>query len=1061
MKLWVLFLFLLLLPTPAEPHSHKFVVRAIRDRSAWELTNGRLGAKHGARAVLVNANVASRLRTLRPNEFDVQEYVTPILVQENENNVVVVRFNREVLPTDLGKIRSAVRGVDVVRIQKLSFDRVGLVLARNVSVENVRPITDLDAVQYVSGVTPFERHALMEYRQIWGTADSYVAFLATNSTVALADTGIDAAHCAFEALGAPTALLKDVALDPNATPNTGMKIRVYVSVCTSMMSDGGSGTCVSSTDYTDAAQGHGTAMASVLAGTECTPADPDAERGGVSGQIVFFDLLSGSGSYLVLPLHLQDMFASALAFGAQTFAASWGAGCRNLYDDTAIQADTFIRANSKALLVFSAGNCGNSLPKGVASPATAKNVLSVGATMSGADVYVDGSRHFASSDVVANAANYARTSVASFTSVGSSVRRIPLVATSGVMVSSAEAGTSAGFFLVSGTSPAAQVAAAIMETIRQNLRGVGVDATAATLRASAIAVAVPLQKTVDVGATKVYVSTDNPASRGYFGTLMPSWANESDWTVRQTSVASFDVVSFCGSSFATIAVAWDDPPGVAGSTRPLLNELFVVVVDAAGNVLAHDLDVDNNHKKVSVTSAAAWRLSVSSDMMSEAQSFSVVVVNSPLGSTALTSCSDACAPLDAPRPLPCAASHATGLRTCVSGSVECWPATCDTGYEFVAGSKTCAAAPASGSSSCSEYLAWNGTTCVCVGDILCSDSTIVQCRNGVFSASPNCVVTRADITQEYEYVSNEPFVVHSTSPSVAPWLAFAVGALEILGLGFVFGTSFVRKRKSKKRLVACLDTNDGPFLVSYILQGLFAVLGVALLETSVEASVVFLAAWLVAVAASVYTVPRTHVIAATFVVALVVLVVGLAESYSPQWGTNFIYVAGAFVIVVTLMTRSIPEAYVVYACLSVVLGVWLVVSGSVLLCNADETGTCTSSAHVGVATAWILSGLVCVVLGVYMFDPCDCTVEDSAGTDGNANKSRCRRCRCLCTPDGADTDNAAFDFANTPTTPHPPDTASGQVKQDPPATTNNDRFGRVDPARASSTAEDTPGLRRR
>lgn len=1019
----------------ARAHTHKFIVRAIRDRSAWELTNGRLGAKHGARAVLVNANVAARLRELRPNEFDVQEYATPLDVRDNESNVVVVRFIREVGPADIGRVRAALRE-RATRVQKISSDRVAVVLARNASRAALEPLADVDAVAYVSGVVPFERHAVLEFQNVWGVADAWTAFLQTNTTVALADTGIDTAHCAFapSAGTVPTALLKDTVLDPNATPDAGTKVRAYVSVCTSLMSDGGAGTCVSSTDASDAAQGHGTAMASVLAGTECVPNDPDAERGGVSGQIVFFDLLRGSGTYLVLPLNLADMFASAVAFGAYTFAASWGAGCRSSYDDTAIQVDTFVRANPLVLLVFSAGNCGNSLPRGMASPATAKNVLSVGASMSGSAVYVDGTRHFSSGDVVANAANYEPTSVASFTSMGyglgSSVRRMPLVAAPGVMVSSAEAGTAQGFFLVSGTSPAAQVAAAILETIRVQLRRSGVEPTAATLRAAAVAVAVPATKTVTVGSTKVYPTSDDPRSRAFFGTLRPVFANESDWSVRQTSVSSFGVVSFCGSGRATVAVAWDDPPALAGSTRPLMNELFVIVTTAAG-VAAADLDVDNNHKRVA-TPSDAWRLSIAADMMSAPQTVSVVAVGSSAGASALGSCADACAPLDAPRPLPCAAAHATGLRACVGGTAQCWPQTCDAGYEFQSGTTTCVAG--AGTASCGEFLAWNGTACVCVGDVLCSDSSLVRCVDGAYEGpgSPACVVTRADVQQEYEYVSTEPFVVHAPAPSVAPWLAFAVAALEVLGFALVMGTLMCRRRK-------CLETNDVLSVAAFVLQAMFAVLAVALLETSVEASFVFLVAWLLGVFGFLFTVPPERIVAATIIMALVVLVVGLAESYSPRWGTNLIFLSGAFVVVATLMSRSVPEAYVIFACLAVVVGVWLIVAASAQLCNADADGRCTSPAHLGVAIAWLVLGLASVVAGVYMFDPCACTcARADADADPDADpdakkkrRGRCRDCcRCRCSPDSDDTSDAAFvDRGRQESSAEPLQTQPGEVRR--------------------------------
>lgn len=87
--------------------------------------------------------------------------------------------------------------------------------------------------------------------------------------------------------------------------------------------------------------------------------------------------------------------------------------------------------NPTWVATVSAGNAG---PLSGSDPATAKNVLSMGATFLGEDAYIDGSRGILSSAVMMDPTAYAATTVVAFTSRGpwADGRRAPLVCAPGV-----------------------------------------------------------------------------------------------------------------------------------------------------------------------------------------------------------------------------------------------------------------------------------------------------------------------------------------------------------------------------------------------------------------------------------------------------------------------------------------------------------------------------------------------------------------------------------------------------------------------------------------------------
>ncbi|MCB9751192.1 MAG: S8 family serine peptidase [Myxococcales bacterium] len=194
----------------------------------------------------------------------------------------------------------------------------------------------------------------------------------------LLDTGVDIDHCAF--------------LDPDGLPaingvgGTEVDPSRRKVIAVDFLWDGDDPEDPDAWDD----NGHGTHVAGTIAGDSL----PYSAHNNHDGMAPAAKLVVQDGGFSVddcadIPAlgcpvtDLHFVFEQAHAQGVRVHQNSWGdnenSPIKSVYTDGSQDADEFVWAHPEFLLVFSAGNDGPQ-PSTVLSPATAKNVLSVGAT---------------------------------------------------------------------------------------------------------------------------------------------------------------------------------------------------------------------------------------------------------------------------------------------------------------------------------------------------------------------------------------------------------------------------------------------------------------------------------------------------------------------------------------------------------------------------------------------------------------------------------------------------------------------------------------------------------
>ncbi|MBW3670628.1 MAG: SDR family oxidoreductase [Acidobacteria bacterium] len=152
--------------------------------------------------------------------------------------------------------------------------------------------------------------------------------------------------------------------------------------------------------------GHGTHVAGSVLGngveSGTTPAvsdygqndasDPNVTTTKITGlapeaRVYFQSIHCKNGSLCGIPADLSDLFSPAYTAGARVHTNSWGASVYGQYNANSAEADTFNWNNKDMVILFAASNDGTDANSdgyvdldSLGAPATAKNVLTVGAT---------------------------------------------------------------------------------------------------------------------------------------------------------------------------------------------------------------------------------------------------------------------------------------------------------------------------------------------------------------------------------------------------------------------------------------------------------------------------------------------------------------------------------------------------------------------------------------------------------------------------------------------------------------------------------------------------------
>ncbi len=297
-----------------------------------------------------------------------------------------------------GESIAAVLGKSIDGIEILSsarqhqLGRVIVKVPRDRLFETVDLATGLEAVLWVD---LFREKILFNDNSIW-VGQSYDTTNTTNyavtapiwnhgilgagQIVCVNDSGLDSDMCYFRLDGtAGSKTTSQVAIPPSiGTLEPNKKVIAYY------VEPGADDYDTSSASY------HGTHVTGSVLGDNYSSLSTGTSHGHDNGdgmapqaKVVFQDVGNSSGGLAGLAGDLSEMFRQAYDAGARIHSDSWGT-TESVYDGTAMDMDEFMFRNQDFLFVVAMGNSGTAPGDGsIGSPATAKDIVSVGATTNG------------------------------------------------------------------------------------------------------------------------------------------------------------------------------------------------------------------------------------------------------------------------------------------------------------------------------------------------------------------------------------------------------------------------------------------------------------------------------------------------------------------------------------------------------------------------------------------------------------------------------------------------------------------------------------------------------
>src|SRR5881409_577490 len=210
----------------------------------------------------------------------------------------------------------------------------------------------------------------------------------SGQVIGMADTGLEYDGAPFRQSVA-TIAIGDIY---NTTDPSRRKVVRYVNmgVLTGALTWPGGGGPWDPFSIKDCSDGHGTGVASTLAGYDNPTGGTSLNDGNALGAKIYLEDVGGfqglaicpNEGLIYIPENYNDLFGPAglvyndPAAPVRIHSDSWGADT-NVYDVQARMVDAFVWAHPDMTIVFAAGNAGSN-PGTVGTPATAKDVVAVG-----------------------------------------------------------------------------------------------------------------------------------------------------------------------------------------------------------------------------------------------------------------------------------------------------------------------------------------------------------------------------------------------------------------------------------------------------------------------------------------------------------------------------------------------------------------------------------------------------------------------------------------------------------------------------------------------------------
>ncbi len=315
--------------------------------------------------------------------------------------------------------------------------------------------------------------------------------------------------------------------------------------------------------------GHGTHVAGSILGSGAR--SNGAHKGIAPGaELVFQSIMDSRGGLGGLPSNLNTLFSQAWNAGARIHNNSWGSDVAGAYTTSSRQADEYVWNNDMVIL-FANGNAGPNTGT-VGSPATAKNVISVGAS----------ENYRPSLGTIADNIN----DIASFSSRGYTKdgRVKPDIVAPGTYILSTRSALAPDksfwanfdtyYAYMGGTSMATPITAGAVALLRENfIKGRNVTPKPSLVKAALIASA------VDNGS-------GYPSPHQGWGRIDVDKATRVTFVNETTALATSQKATYTFAATAgkplRIALVWTDYPGSTTASKQLVNDLDLIVTAPNG-----------------------------------------------------------------------------------------------------------------------------------------------------------------------------------------------------------------------------------------------------------------------------------------------------------------------------------------------------------------------------------------------------------------------------------------------------------------------------------------------